>query len=72
MDSIDRAQDRDAEFTEERLAAQREAAALERAGTRECADCGIEIPEERRRALPSAIRCIECQGWAEHMAKMPA
>ena len=26
-----------------------------------CVDCGGEIGEERRRALPSAARCISCQ-----------
>jgi phage/conjugal plasmid C-4 type zinc finger TraR family protein len=27
-----------------------------------CVDCGVEIGEERRRALPSAVRCVTCQG----------
>ena len=26
-----------------------------------CVDCGAEIGEERRRALPTAARCISCQ-----------
>lgn len=27
----------------------------------ECDDCGDEIPAARRKALPWAARCIECQ-----------
>lgn len=27
----------------------------------ECEDCGEEIPAARRRALPWAARCVECQ-----------
>lgn len=68
-DSIDRAQDREAEFTEERLAAQREAAALERAGSEACRDCGEPIRPERRAALPSATRCLECQEWFERLGE---
>lgn len=30
-------------------------------GTIECFDCGAEISAARRRALPSAIRCLDCQ-----------
>ena len=35
-------------------------------GTRFCIDCGIEIPEERRK-LEGITRCIECQIDAERM-----
>ena len=43
-----------------RLSADRFAAA--RHGAREfCKDCGETIPEERRRAVPGATRCILCQ-----------
>ncbi len=31
------------------------------AGETHCADCGEEIPEPRRRALPGARTCIDCQ-----------
>ncbi len=31
----------------------------------ECEDCGDEIPEARRRAIPSTKRCITCQTRAE-------
>lgn len=27
----------------------------------ECEDCGEEIPADRRRVLPWAARCVECQ-----------
>lgn len=30
-----------------------------------CVDCGVEIPEARRRVLPSARRCIICAGFVE-------
>lgn len=30
-------------------------------GLRNCADCGDEIPEARRRALPGARLCVPCQ-----------
>jgi phage/conjugal plasmid C-4 type zinc finger TraR family protein len=30
-------------------------------GTSHCVECGDEIPPARRRALPSARTCIQCQ-----------
>lgn len=39
--------------------------ALRQQGTVECVDCEREIPEARRRAHPSATRCLECQEVAE-------
>lgn len=27
----------------------------------ECQDCGADIPEGRRKALPGASRCVQCQ-----------
>ncbi|HEY1749839.1 MAG TPA: DksA/TraR family C4-type zinc finger protein [Caulobacteraceae bacterium] len=30
-------------------------------GTEHCVDCGDEIPEARRRALPGARTCVKCQ-----------
>lgn len=30
-------------------------------GRRECAECGTEIPEARRRALPGVRLCVACQ-----------
>lgn len=31
------------------------------AGTTHCVECGEEIPEARRRALPGAHTCVACQ-----------
>ncbi|AOG03066.1 TraR/DksA C4-type zinc finger protein [Bosea sp. RAC05] len=31
----------------------------------DCEDCGDEIPEARRRAIPSTKRCISCQTRVE-------
>ncbi len=31
------------------------------AGRRDCIECGEEIPEARRLAMPSAITCVSCQ-----------
>lgn len=30
-------------------------------GTEHCVECGDEIPEARRRALPGASTCVQCQ-----------
>lgn len=30
-------------------------------GTADCVECGEEIPEARRRALPGARTCVPCQ-----------
>ncbi|HBD4979325.1 TPA: TraR/DksA family transcriptional regulator [Escherichia coli] len=30
-----------------------------------CEDCGVEIPEKRRAAMPSCQMCAECQGIIE-------
>lgn len=38
---------------------------LSQKGQLDCEDCGEEIPEARRKALPSAIRCIKCQSIFE-------
>lgn len=34
-------------------------------GASECITCGEAIPEARRRAMPSAERCITCQSLFE-------
>lgn len=38
---------------------------LRQAGRIDCVDCGAAIPPERRLALPSACRCVDCQERAE-------
>lgn len=35
-----------------------------------CADCGDEIPEARRLAVPGCERCAECQALAERRELM--
>ncbi|WP_372785134.1 DksA/TraR family C4-type zinc finger protein [Phenylobacterium sp.] len=30
-------------------------------GTEDCVECGDEIPQARRRALPGATTCVKCQ-----------
>lgn len=44
------------------------AQALKRDGTEDCIDCGRAIPTARRRACPSATRCITCQETTEQEA----
>lgn len=39
----------------------RASAALASQGLAECEDCGDDIPEARRAALPSVRRCVTCQ-----------
>jgi phage/conjugal plasmid C-4 type zinc finger TraR family protein len=34
-------------------------------GQKECDDCGEDIPQARRQAYPSAIRCVTCQASHE-------
>ena len=38
---------------------------LQGQGAEECEECGIEIPEARRRAAPWAVCCVECQSLRE-------
>lgn len=38
-------------------------------GQAECGDCGDEISEERRAAMPSARRCAVCETRRERAAK---
>ncbi len=70
MDAVDRAQDEEAAELENHLEQHRRRAERELAGGGAacCADCLEPIPEERRRALPSAIRCLSCQAWVERIA----
>ncbi|MEA3039088.1 MAG: hypothetical protein QOE79_1601 [Sphingomonadales bacterium] len=43
------------------LAARARLAAAEGEGETHCVECGDEIPEGRRRALPGARTCVSCQ-----------
>jgi len=38
---------------------------LQGQGAEECEECGIDIPEARRRAAPWAVCCVECQSLRE-------
>lgn len=44
--------------------------ALKKPGTRECVDCGTDIPPARRRVHPSATRCLPCQEIEEKDASL--
>lgn len=35
-----------------------------------CEDCGIEIPEARRKAVPGVTQCIDCAKEAERKERM--
>lgn len=69
MDAADRAQDDEAAELANLLERQRRAARLEAEGAATCAECQDEIPPERRRALPSAIRCVSCQAFVEKIER---
>lgn len=36
----------------------------------ECLECGAPIPEERRRAVPGAFYCVECQRAQERQERL--
>ena len=35
-----------------------------------CEECGEEIPERRRRAVPGVRRCVQCQAEADEEARV--
>lgn len=37
-----------------------------------CQDCGEEIPEARRKAMPGCTRCVGCQGQHEILSNWRA
>lgn len=63
-DEIDRAQAYDQFYRDLALASHRYEPAS--AGVDTCEDCGEEIPEARRRAMPGCRRCIDCQTTLEN------
>lgn len=73
MDDIDRAQQREQFDREQAIAA---AAAPDQAkplyidGLPCCCECGAVIPKARLDALPTAARCIECQGVFDKQQRM--
>ena len=40
-------------------------------GTEHCVECGDEIPEARRRALPGATTCVQCQSGRDKRVVIP-
>lgn len=38
-------------------------------GTLQCDDCSIDIPRDRRIAMPSATRCVRCQSRHEQRSR---
>ena len=49
---------------QEKLAEQRKFESLS-----ECAECGDEIPEARRKAIPGVMLCVHCQQLEERYQK---
>lgn len=47
------------------LAISRIRGGLDGPGSAECQTCGELIPAARRAALPSAVRCVDCQSKVE-------
>ena len=58
MDDIDRASELETQQRERALKARQPPDII---GSSRCFDCDDPIPEERRKALPSVIRCVHCQ-----------
>lgn len=63
MDFSDREIEAASDASERRQTAaiERIRAELTAEGEEECISCGQPIPEARRRAMPSAERCVACQ-----------
>lgn len=60
MDQFDKAQQLDALYLENAINAVLTAPEGV-PGQDVCIDCGEEIPEKRRRAVPGCTRCLDCQ-----------
>jgi phage/conjugal plasmid C-4 type zinc finger TraR family protein len=68
MDLVDQAQRVEIMHREAALAGHRERS-LSVACFSHCAGCGAQIPDERRRALPGAETCVECQTLIERRSR---
>lgn len=66
-DVYDRAQEREEEMRQDALAEQARRALPAGESAKDCAMCGLPIPEGRRLAVPGVQTCIECQGDVERM-----
>ena len=63
MDIIDQAQR--LEQAERDHMIKKTTAMPERAGSETCIDCDVVIPAQRRKMVPGAVRCVDCQGQIE-------
>lgn len=43
---------------------------LRRTGSKHCEDCDVLIPLKRRRLLPCAVTCVDCQARREFNQKV--
>lgn len=66
-DALDKASEYAAAAAAARVSQIRAAASGSDAGGIYCEDCGMEIPEGRRRAVPGCTRCVSCQDAFERM-----
>lgn len=69
MDIFDRAQEADAQMTEQALAAHRQHAAAKGPARTHCIDCEQPIPNKRRETVAGCERCISCQEKFEDMER---
>lgn len=70
MDVFDRASETEALFRDQALRAQAARMPTGVSATHcRSIDCGAEIPEERRRALPGVQLCVNCQLFAERIGR---
>jgi phage/conjugal plasmid C-4 type zinc finger TraR family protein len=60
-DFADRASALSEQYLTQALAARAARSAAPAESAIECEECGDEIPEKRRQAVPGCTRCIECQ-----------
>lgn len=69
MDVIARAQQTDAQFRDQAIAAARISGSdnSRYASADTCGWCGEEIPEARRQAVPGCDLCAQCQSQKEHL-----
>lgn len=69
MDEADRAHEIESALIERGLHSVKKGMHAINANT-ECEDCGKEIPEARRIAVPYAIRCVICQDIEERPSRV--
>jgi phage/conjugal plasmid C-4 type zinc finger TraR family protein len=71
MDIGDEAAELEHMFTSEAINRSRSAIAAQNASEsfEECEDCGCEIPQKRREAMPGCTTCVQCQAKRERTGK---